>query len=1262
MAIQSLTASEFLNQLTLPQPDHAYCFSGMNDSGSELHVNETVDLTRLENFDSSKRLSIEHVHFDQDVIFGRYHFGDAVNLSCCKFAQLLDLRKTRLENGLSFEECIFAGKNVVEGPAILMDDATIRSDLDFDQVTVRGCISARRLRLAGDLKFMACLVEGESLPERGALDLSDSKIKGSIIFESGGQSTSKQVAGGETQPDLKLPRATRPVRTVFRNKREDGASVLLRGAAVSDTIKLAWARFEGEVDLAYIRCRVLESGADIFGRSEDEKVDKKDSIETKNINAQEKFGGAEIKGALTLSGGQFGLVHLYGLNVSGAMMLIAGQSGQIVVEDGVYGSDDKSEAFIVPSRLGHFIMSSWRCSDFIRLHATRISGESNTSRARGIVIKSSTIDREVSFWPGNLMQNVLEAYLEPDCTERAFPQFYAVDEDGKLAPVESNKPGRNLLNRWRRRMIVRGNILIDHCSIGDDLLLTNLDLVAESQPDDGRIAIVDSQIKGNVVFRSPVSFLAEALVDAPLLRLLAQRLISGGQAQRHQVQTVCREDYQEWRNDFDFVPACCHMLDTTGLGAVEIDLTGLCVRRPLQRRHQGGPQPITRTPGKNSELAGKRDENLPNAEMSNLEVKDKIATFARLTDEDALGHFSKIDGYLQAAAWPEKLLALCFGPDVRPTKGSVASVEAASEIVGALHLQHSKIGELRVSDAYFDRHEMDEKAADVGIVLDHAQISKLYVARSRGPGRNAGEHNGFPVPVSLLDFSVKTWFLEDEVGPGNSDYIERETTTASPYLDLLENDPAFRMSSYLMIEKSLRDRGLTAEAKEIFIAGYYRDMRTESAKNDTAMNRQQKSTGLAAAVGQLIEVWKEYWKVWRRGDGRYREGFSIVRSFRLLQASQPGTWVRASVACLAVLLAEGVLFLAPSQAIGRAAMGVALLSFLGLFGAAILRGKKLHRTIVILNGCWAVGAVAGVFLMAVTPSLLSIGYMATIIFSCAATLGICVSKPIRLRHLGAVVYLACFPIALLAVAALLIIPSVLTAVYLLVVLGVVFTLRGNLFRLRRPRREYLGFSMCLAWCVGVICLSVYAVTATSAQDSVVAVWTLAVLIVGVLFLPLLWCFLDQLYCSLVDYGTSALRLAGVIFVLFAISFTFVSGCRTNFESTVLAKVVPAGRWDKGSEPTAKQWTFGERLWMTLRYHVPIVGAIVSEEWQPADHELRFVGLTDDTGKLSPGGWASILQPAWPRARDWYGAMLWLNWILWPLFLPFLFHILLRERN
>ena len=84
------------------------------------------------------------------------------------------------------------------------------------------------------------------------------------------------------------------------------------GADVTDMVKLSWAQFQGEVDLAFIECRSLESEVGIFSRSATEK-----SIENAGQNSvkpDENVGGASIAGRLGLSGGQLPLIHLPGIS------------------------------------------------------------------------------------------------------------------------------------------------------------------------------------------------------------------------------------------------------------------------------------------------------------------------------------------------------------------------------------------------------------------------------------------------------------------------------------------------------------------------------------------------------------------------------------------------------------------------------------------------------------------------------------------------------------------------------------------------------------------------------------------------------------------------------------------------------------------------------------------------------------------------------------------------------------------------------------
>ena len=182
----------------------------------------------------------------------------------------------------------------------------MRGDLIFDDATVYGCISSRRLKLAGELKFAACTVIGESAigksaGGRAALDMSSSKINGSVIFEAAEFSvpiTTSTIASHGNTAEQK----SRLKRSFFCDGRKGGSSVILRGATVTDLVHLAWAHFEGELDLSFIKCRGLVSEAGFFvHRPEDtarppNKLKQPDAVQ-KTVAANQQFGGARIEWA-----------------------------------------------------------------------------------------------------------------------------------------------------------------------------------------------------------------------------------------------------------------------------------------------------------------------------------------------------------------------------------------------------------------------------------------------------------------------------------------------------------------------------------------------------------------------------------------------------------------------------------------------------------------------------------------------------------------------------------------------------------------------------------------------------------------------------------------------------------------------------------------------------------------------------------------------------------------------------------------------------
>jgi hypothetical protein len=1177
--IIAISADDFVKSLReLIQRDES-CLSIAEVDAVRIEVSGCVNLAAD---DLPSGLTIERIYFRDAVNMDGCIFGGDVTFRSCAFYQSISLIKAVFRSGISFIDCNCGTADTdLDRTKIVLDDCKIRGNVTFFCTTVYGCVSARRLRLSGNLEFTGCRFEGKSSSGVAPLDLSNGKIKGSVILETGSPALTFAPTIAAALGYSPSTQGTLLRRSSFIDRSDDGASFNLRGARISESVELAYARFIGDVNLQSIKCWRLSSWAGSFEYRFDGNLPWRADGGTNP--RQQGYGGATINGALLLSGSDIGHVHFHGISISGEMVLIDGTSGQIRVEDAIYYDKQNNKIYIAPSQLGNFIMVRWHCRDFLSLHPVEITGRTNDWGVHGISIKSTIVDRSVSVWPGVQLQDLLQTFLQPKAVAPFRPKFYTLNKSGWLVEVESDPECRKLLNRWQRRLVLYGNITIDHCTIGDDLDLTGINVNEDRRVGDGHIDIIDSKVDGDVVFRSPIATLVDAQTTVPLSLLLAQRLAVD--INDHAVPPRQNPDVAPFGERSDeptspFVGATCYAADMRGLQAINVDLTGLTVRQ-------------------SSHLSS---THAPNVLLSRVHVRGTLATFARLSKPVADDIFKEIKGLTATSDgesdrrlqydplpdrmnWKRELLGICFGDRLSSIRQPDWHLEVGVTIPGSLNLQHAEIGELRISDYSFCDQLPGISATKNGIVLDHAQTSKLYVARCRSSDVASGHHNGFPVPVSLTELSVKSWFLEPSNDSGSlqekDSYLRRETTIPSPYLDLLDNDPVFRMSSYLAIEKSLRDRGLTAEAREIFIAGNYRDVRTER-------EEEQPNVGDPRPRSRN---WPK-WKVWRRGDGRYRKS-----------------------------------------------------TF-----AEFLRTEDGRRDPLVVGLC-AVGFVA----------------------------------------------------ILVAIAEVIINRSPDDIIGLLIAFFFLFALRGNIFRLRRPLREYVGFLLCLIWC-GVTILVTYVVVvllnlSSSAEVLLFSASVLGLVIllaIGVALRDAMRCSLDLLYWSLVDYGTSPVRLAGIIFFLMFISFAFVSGERKNFEPTLLAeilrsrtaasssnsrdldntimrgvtprdqlspfttlssasrgKLVRGPSWDENNAPTVESWTIGERIWMTLRFHVPLVGAIISEEWQPARKSLLIARWRPP--EAHPGSaW-------WPRARDWYAVMLWMNWILWPLFLPFLIHKLLRER-
>lgn len=199
----------------------------------------------------------------------------------------------------------------------------------------------------------------------------------------------------------------------------------------------------------------------------------------------------------------------------------------------------------------------------------------------------------------------------------------------------------------------------------------------------------------------------------------------------------------------------------------------------------------------------------------------------------------------------------------------------------------------------------------------------------------------------------------------------------------------------------------------------------------------------------------------------------------------------------------------------------------------------------------------------------------------------------------------------------------------------------------------------------------------------------------------------RLYAHLLRFGGSPLPLAGYIASLALLSGVLVAAEPRNFEiSTSNRMLIAAGQqgqqtgrirldadtrpcldhWDVLS-PGANKWSWGDAVWVTVRYHVPLAGIFARDDVVPTDD--RGVTLSIERWTQDRPNWGCVTQerPAagsedsavvengvpplqgagWSdrvliSPEDWFQLMAILNWIMWPLLLTALLRRMVIEER
>jgi hypothetical protein len=721
-------------------------------------------------------MRLRQIVFENKLTFRGCRFDDEFSLIDCSFREGLDLSGAKFASTVTIYGGTFGILDVAsDGPRLVLDFARFDSDVHLVNLAVFGTVSGRSCRVKGTFNCVSLRVSAVGL--RSPFNFAHAQIEGNFDLSA---ESEERILGLTLTATFSRVRDSSQRKTdlhsVIRYAVDAGkTAVNLRNMTVRGTLSLAELDCDGPVDCT--------SG--IFD----------------NIDATL----AEIDGELILSATTTKFIRAHGLSLDGSLVMISGTSGRIDIDDYV----DDPDNFRI-SRIRALIMSGWTCKEWARFGIRIIDSPPQWKPPfdiRGIEIKECEFKADLDFRSGTA---------------------------AAMAGFDRAVPGLAVWSScWFGGLHTGDRVQITGSRIGGKIDLTNLHTTD--------VVDLTGTSARQIRFASPLSDLADT----------AQR------DSKHTALTYLTfffrlEDLKlEFASSFGAAARRLYLrrveageIDLTGLRLAEIDQAGddgsviashATVRRDLlvacraylddQNNHANGFQRFFP-----AGMVVDQAQETPITAM--IQALFKAALQEKFTNPGGNSYLA-LQNYIKATA-PKQIRV------------------ATAVIPGALRLENSRIGRLRLSSESFSRAVVTAASATApkptadnrGIVLENATVGELFVYRpvassedtpraADGQAAKDGSDNGFPRPVNLRGLTVTSWRLEHAAQAGNgADDEPSESDESGPYLDLLDNDAEYRASTYLGIEKALRDRGHDRAAREVYVAGRYRSHKTDFAASE----------------------------------------------------------------------------------------------------------------------------------------------------------------------------------------------------------------------------------------------------------------------------------------------------------------------------------------------------------------------------------------------------------------------------------------------
>lgn len=715
----------------------------------------------------------------------------------------------------------------------------------------------------------------------------------------------------------------------------------------------------------------------------------------------------------------------------------------------------------------------------------------------------------------------------------------------------------------------------------------------------GGIDLRRSKVRGDILFRSPQSTY-EDLSNDSRVRECAKIWMDDFEKTRGNANSVSTTaaNYRYAKTEISF-------LILRGTEAGSIDLTGLRLRDPIR-----GTKP-----------------NMESAQ-SQVTYKNKVSVSDKVVSErfgHVFGEGLLVNGELKLFVDLEPHTKA--NPTMRTSADTMEqdcrtppTNQVFAHIPGSLHLEGAEIGDLKLTACSFRPARLGHSennqlpaARKIGVVLDNAQIGHLWVPPLES--KKGDKPSRFPAPLDLSGAKIGGWSFDLDDGGDKVDEVE----VADNYIELLQADEHLNRDVYRSVYSQLRNSGKSVAARRLFVAEHKRAFVDWKIRSNGIWKHWETDSSFAYVFRLLFLV------------SAFLIAVSVYRSDPFDNA-----WGRVTVLWIAYIVTFWVLSQPLSAFLGKRPW------FWGVMNLPVLRGIVRSAAFCCFG-----------FFLLVNPDISE-------------------DQP-------STFFLMVAPLAI--------------GLSLLVFL---------------PRRKlYLIFAT-----TSFIWFVYLSVTFENALHQIPIFILSSLAIIGCLISgfpvirDIIRALLNMVYRLLFRYGASPARLGFIIMALPILSFTIVTQNPNNFELSDPSRALIAAqeelrllkcvfdiRANKFSDnecnqnsplvaegieykgmtgvissgtnanneitrlmiPAATDWGIDEKIWITLRYHVPIVAILARGEYDPTD-DANLLAFWPDSH--SDDDYVEL--PLTPE--DWFVLMVLINWILWPVWLTFLLRAAFRDSN